>query len=230
MKPIVGDLVEIFINGISSKISLNKKIGEGTEGKVYQIGNNTYKIYYPGTLHDGFESKEKNHIYLMNIPTKQIILPTDLIYNKFGRYIGYTAPLIEKKRVKLIDIETKPFITNLKILEDDIKMLSTNKILMSDVKYYNFIYNGTMYIIDPGKYKKKYAEDSQLIYQQNIEKYKKLILYLIEREMSINNFGPSKIEKIMNLLRKELEFQLSEYFEAEMKKYETLNQYVKHKH
>ena len=226
----VGDIVEIIINGKSRKISLNKKIGEGTEGKVYQIDDNTYKIYYPGALHDGFESKEKIHSYLINILTEQIILPTNLIYNKFNRYIGYTAPPIENKRIKLIDIETKKFIQNLKILENDIQKLSNNKVLMVDVKHYNFIYNGTMYIIDPGKYKIKYDEDTQLIHQQNLEKYKKLILYLVENEMHAINFGPSKTEKTINLIKKETNLELYEYFSLEIKKYETLKEYVKHKH
>lgn len=222
--------MEVIINGVLQRINLNNKIGEGTEGKVYLSNNNTYKIYYPNTLYDGFELKEKHHSYLLNIETKQIILPTELIYSKYGRYIGYTAPPIKKKRNKLIDIETKTFIKNLKILERDIELLATNKVLMADVKYYNFIYNGNMYIIDPGRYKPRFDIDPKTIYDLNINQYKKLLIYLIENEMYSDNFCHCKVEKTINLIKHEMLYQVSEYFKNEMKKYDTLKEYVKHKH
>lgn len=222
--------MEIIIDGVNQKIDLNNKIGEGSEGKVYLFNNNTYKIYYPCSLYDGFGTKEKRHGYLINIPTKQIILPSKLIYNKFGRYIGYTALPIAKSNSKLIDIETKHFVKNLQILENDIKLLSQNKVLMADVKYYNFIYNGSMYIIDPGRYRLVFNEKEEELYNQNIEQYKKLLLYLLENEMHNIKLLPSKIKIILDLINKEMENDICYYFKNEMKKRDTLKEYIKYKH
>ena len=218
--------MKVIVDGKEEKIRLDNKIGEGTEGKVYFFNNITYKIYYPGALQDGFGLKEKHHAYLLDISTRQIILPTNLIYNNFGRYIGYTAPFIKKEKLKLLDIEKTKFIKNLEILENDIEILSNKKVLMADIKYYNFIYNGDMYIIDPGRYRINF---DYKVYENNIMQYKKLILYLIENEMNKCNLGASKITKKIDQIKQEIDLP-SKYFKEEMKFEETLRQYVKRKH
>ena len=44
----------------------------------------SYKIYYPRMLDESYGNKENFHKFLLTIPTKQIILPKQLIYTEKG--------------------------------------------------------------------------------------------------------------------------------------------------
>ncbi len=82
-------------------IALEKVIGKGGEGLVYEIKNNPHlvaKIYHPGRL----PPEEKLKLMLLNAPknpTASIYHPsiawiTDLVKNNDGQFIGYVMPKI----------------------------------------------------------------------------------------------------------------------------------------
>ena len=145
--------MKYIISGEIVDIPTEKKsYDKGSEGKIYKIGKEIYKIYHDHTINEGYGSKEKHHKELLNIPTKQIILPTGLIYTVDGEYAGYKAPFIEgsrKKKSGISQMNSEKLIKNLQILENDFTILSQNYILASDVTHTNYLYSqkeNAMYI------------------------------------------------------------------------------------
>ena len=120
--------MECIVNQKKINIPIDKKpFGEGSEGKVYKINEEIYKIYHQGALNEGYGNKQNFHSYLIGIDTKQIILPDALIWDLESKYLGYKTKLVkgkQKDKTGIIKIPSEQFIKNLQILENDIKVLS----------------------------------------------------------------------------------------------------------
>ena len=173
--------MECIVNQKKINIPIDKKpFGEGSEGKVYKINEEIYKIYHQGALNEGYGNKQNFHSYLIGIDTKQIILPDALIWDLECKYLGYKTKLVkgkQKDKTGITKIPSEQFIKNLQILENDIKVLSEKHVLMADTSPINYIFNNennTMNIIDPGRYRisKSFKSDCLL---SNEEQYKELI-------------------------------------------------------
>ena len=60
--------MKFYVDGKEITIANNIKIFDcGSEGKLYQIENDVYKIYYPNTLNEGFGNKKIYHQALLGI-------------------------------------------------------------------------------------------------------------------------------------------------------------------
>lgn len=263
------EIIRVFPN------TVHKYLGDGTEGIVYKYKNKALKIYYPEAINDGFGSKEKNHLYLTNIQTKQIILPNSLFYNVINDYSGYITEYQEdpnrgEVNTNIINSTSRNFIKNLRIVENDINTLSKNFVLMADVKKQNVIYNGTLYIIDPGRYRVKTnyiglvdqlidlvnSTDSDFnkilnklqgtkkssvlvdaimkmmeLSEENDINFKKLVESLIYEDMvAYGNSSRKSLKFIDRMHQESMGMAYSEYFEEELRKYDKVNEYIKHKH
>lgn len=229
-----------YINGQKIKIDTSKKeFDKGSEGKIYKIDNTLYKIYYPEQLNEGYGEKEKFHSYLQTIATKQIILPQDLIFQEDGKYVGYTTPFIphdKKNKTGITKLDSKSFIKNLKILEEDTDILSNNYILQADVSPINYIFSkdsGIMNIIDPGRYRNHTKEFKYIYHLQNNIQLKKLIELLLL--LDFYEFKPIGSKRKSQLLKEKImadfnlskEDRMSDFFEKELKSHETVESYVK---
>lgn len=148
-----------YVDNHKIYIDENKKpYGLGSEGKCYKEKHQIYKIYHPHILDENYETF---HQKLLGINTKQIILPNALIYDTNQNYVGYRTIIVngEQNILKKHGLTTLPkekLISNLKILTHDMKLLSNNYVLTSDVGPVNYFFDKTndkMYIIDPGRYR-----------------------------------------------------------------------------
>lgn len=214
----------------------SKPFGEGSEGKIYLINDITYKIYFPNMLNEGMGNKKGWHQYLINIPTSQIILPRDSIYNENGEYVGYTARLIkghQKDKTGISKMPTEKFINNLQVLENDFNILTKYYVIAADVTPFNYIYNeekNTMNVIDPGRYKKCDSKPESSIEFQNNKQIDTLIELLIY--LDFIKYKPIGSKRKSQLLKEKIikdrnDLRYSDYFKDKLRDYENLEEYAK---
>lgn len=87
-------------------------------------------------------SKKDTHKYLALIRT---LLASD------SELVGYTEKFIDGSK-NIFDIKVDTLLNELEIISDDVKILSDNLVILSDLHKGNAIYNGSLYLIDPGNY------------------------------------------------------------------------------
>lgn len=144
-------------------------------------------------------------------------MPKSLIFNN-DELIGYT--MIYIKNEKDIHNDTMANLLNeLMIIKQDIDILNKLCVRLIDINKSNIIYNGKLYLIDPGNY---YINDVNdlLIYYQNKEITEE------EKQNLIINWNYNKLNKLMHELlfmnNSDIDFYLLrkiiEFFEIERKK------------
>lgn len=225
-----------------------RPIGKGTEGVCYKIGNQIYKIYYKSSIYEFGKNKSINHQYMIGIPTKQVILPNALIYHEDYSYAEYKTDIAngEKSVTKKQGISLLPshkFVSNLKVLESDMKLLTYNYILVADLQPVNYFFDkekGLMQIIDPGRYRVERfchddtkEEDSVLktrCNKLNQKQLEALITILIYNDLV--KYKPlnskAKLQKLRDYIKEDKSsLSYSEYFSETLKNYEDANTYFK---
>lgn len=228
--------MKYYVDGKEITILNNHKIfNSGSEGKLYRIENDIYKIYYPNALNEGFGNKKVYHQSLLGISNEFecIILPNSLIFDKDGNYVGYKCPLVgENNKIGLTELEWNKFIENIKKLEEEMNRLSENRFLAVDFAFHNSVYSKEqqkLYIVDPGRYHhltyftlNDYSNRNKLI----LEEY---IFHMLEREIiSYKLTTPKKATILMKkiaLLKESLTY--SEYFCDNADKYENIHEMIK---
>lgn len=238
-----------IVDGEKIYIDENKRpIGKGTEGVCYKVGNQIYKIYYKSSIYEFGNNKSINHQYMIGIPTKQVILPNALIYHEDYSYAGYKTDIAngEKSVTKKQGISLLPshnFVSNLKVLESDMKLLAYNYILVADLQPVNYFFDkekGLMQIIDPGRYRVERfchddtkEEDSILktrCNKLNQKQLEALITILIYNDLV--KYKPlnskAKLQKLRDYIKEDKSsLSYSEYFSETLKNYEDANTYFK---
>lgn len=230
--------MKYYVEGKEIDIPIEKKpFGHGSEGRVYKIDNDLYKIYYPNMIVEGgIGNKSNTHKYLVSIKTKQIILPDALIFNEAGDYAGYKTNLTpgnQKDKSGILFMPKDNLISNLNILEKDISVLTENYVLMADVSPINYIYdkeNLKMNIIDPGRYRSHCYADKTRYYNQNMKQLAYLIDLLIYLDLIKEKpLGTKrKSQEARDIIKKDRQEELySEFLQNKLKNYENLYQYTK---
>lgn len=188
---------------------------KGSEMTVYNDENFVYKIFKKDYKLGHKSIEELN--YLSSIKTSRILMPESLIFNN-DELIGYT--MIYIKNEKDIHNDTMANLLNeLTIIKQDIDILNKLCVRLIDINKSNIVYNGKLYLIDPGNY---YINDVNdlLIYYQNKEITEE------EKQNLIINWNYNKLNKLMHELlfmnNSDIDFYLLrkiiEFFEIERKK------------
>ncbi len=238
-----------IVDGEKIYIDESKRpIGKGTEDVCYKVGNQIYKIYYKSSIYEFGNNKSINHQYMIGIPTKQVILPNALIYHEDYSYAGYKTDIAsgEKSITKKQGISLLPshkFISNLKVLESDMKLLAYNYILVADVQPVNYFFDkekGLMQIIDPGRYNvERFCHDEIDVADNTIKtrcnrlnqkQLETLITNLIYNDLV--KYKPLnskvKLQKLRDYIKYDKDsLSYSEYFEETLTNYENANTYFK---
>ena len=223
-----------YINGNIVKIDTSKKpYDKGSEGKLYKFGSNLYKIYFPHARNEGFGSKERYHSYLKNITTEQVILPSSLIYDENGEYVGYVTPEVDNDRKNqngIIKLSKQEIINNLQILENDFSILSQKFVLVSDVASYNYIFgkDRKMYIIDPGRYRSFCFDDRTLYEKDNYQQLDSLIGLLIYNDLVKYKVSTKRKIQVFKDTMKSIkeDTKYSDFFSRELEDDETILDYA----
>ena len=214
--------------------------GIGTEGQVYKIGDEIFKLYFYNTLDEGYGNKYYFHKYLKTLNTKQIALPKKLIFDIDGNYVGYTANYVDgdvNENNGLTLLPSELFIDNLRALVEDIKYLSREKVLMADVSPWNTIFDKKdklLFLIDPGRYQ-SHSFDSIPFFDyemQNMFQFNLLIGILLD--LDFKEYNPvedeDKSKKIITYIIDEIKKYKGsylDYFERVLERYENVNEYAK---
>lgn len=121
---------------------------KGSEFIVYSDEDYVYKLFRKDYK---LKHKAKEELeYMSSIRTKRILMPTSLII-KDGELRGYKMPYIKGKS-NILDAKMEDLIQELRIVDEDIKLLSKALIRLMDINLENTIFNGELYLIDPGNY------------------------------------------------------------------------------
>ncbi len=139
------------IYNISKEDLINSHyLDEGDESFVYKFGNDVFKIYKTSCFKQRLSENDVD--FLSKINTKRILLPEDKIYEN-GRFNGYVMPYIKpgsKDSIKKLKMNSLMY--ELKALKEDLLNLKENNVMINDIHIDNYIFNGSMYFIDPGSY------------------------------------------------------------------------------
>lgn len=217
---------------------------KGSEFKVYNDESFAYKIFRKDYKLD-HKTKEELE-YLSSIETKRILMPCSLII-KDCELKGYKMPYI-KGKVNILDAKMIDLINELHILDEDIKLLSQALVRLIDINSENTIFNGRLYLIDPGNYfindirallpyignrKLNDTEKLELIESWNYDKLNKLLdelLFIHNEEIDI--YLLRKIIEFFNSERMKngTKFNLSifeMYFDTSLTIRESINKFIK---
>ena len=127
---------------------------------------------------------------------KRFILPNNSIKDEESNLVGYSSSyLIEDPFNSLYDISGKDFKKEIKIIMEDIKELSRNKIEIDDLHLDNIIYSDNhIYFVDCGHFKYKEDEDTKEIERTNMARFEYFIVnYMLARSLAKKN--RKKLEK-----------------------------------
>lgn len=232
--------MEYYVNGKLIDIPTHKScFNSGSEGKIYVIDNKVYKIYYKNTIKNMDNFTLTCHKEMAKIKTKQIILPSDLIYDTANTCWGYVNPLIpgnSDDKTGIIKMPSKHFVSNLKVLEKDSTILGENLILMRDLCYDNYQYDSkteTMYLLDPSRYTRQEGLEKAEYIRKNINQLNLLIeelLYLdFKKYKPVKTFFSRKKAKyLVTRINDKRQDQLySIFFKKELENHENVYEYVK---
>ena len=186
------------------------KIDSGTTGNVYRYKNSALKMFKPGRDNPLDEETAR---YLTGISTSRILLPRNLLfYNNAFR--GYTYKLVSKKGVgkRMIMLPKDELLSNISILERDVEVLSAKSVLLDGIEPDNSIFNGYLYLVDPGKY-----TILDLIQTEDLEKLNKYQLHLlltsiISLELRKNNIDAYYERKFKEIMDSKDELEDTSYF------------------
>lgn len=215
-----------------------KEFGHGSEGVVYKIKDELYKIYYPNALDEGYGNKERQHLYFSQIPTKQIIMPDHCIYDMNGNYAGYTSRIAhgnQKDKSGVTKLPSGDFIRNLQILNEDFITLSQYYILCADVTPFNYVLDkkeAKMQVIDPGRYKHHVYENEDTYLRLNMRQFEILVELLIKIDLIKYKPINSKrkillLSQFMSEARRRFDGSIFEFYQKELHNHENLFDYAK---
>lgn len=149
---------------------------QGSEFTVYNDDNKVYKIF---KINYKLEHKSIDELtYLSSIKTSRILMPDSLIIEN-EELVGYSMQYI-KNPSNILDDKMKNFINELIVITNDIELLNDSNVRLIDTNKNNIVYNGKLYLIDPGNYYINYIEDLlvYLDHKEPDEKEKKNIIKL----------------------------------------------------
>lgn len=167
---------------------------KGSEFRVYKYLEWVLKIYkedYPLT----HLSLEELNV-LKNILTKRILLPTSTLWSSKQELVGYMMPYILGEK-EIGNDSVRTLFDELETIREDINLLCSKSVILRDINLSNTIYNGHLYLIDPGNYLVDGLEHIIFrLHTTNLE---------IEKELRrmIQTDDYSKIKELVNLLTEE---------------------------
>ena len=194
--------VELLTN-IGSEFSVYK-----SKDKVYKIFKNNYQLGH---------IDEKSINYLSGIKTNRILMPTSKLYLN-NNLIGYEMPYIEDNQ-SILESNFNTILNELKIINDDVEMLTEYFVRLIDINKENSVFNGKLYLIDPANYFINNITDLLIYYNNevidedkkksiikkwNYDKINKLLYeYLFINNSEIDFYALRKIIEFFSTKRKE---------------------------
>ena len=214
LKLYVGeDLVEL-----STLDLIHDYIGKGYEARIFGYGDEVLKLYKRRCKKDRLD--EDTASKLSKLSTSRILLPKKMIYDfKDDRFVGYTLKKIERKRKR--DVLNRPmrhFVNELDLLNDDLLYLANNGVEVEDFHLGNMLYDGRIFIGDPGDFIIKEESIEVGIYRNN--------LYTLNRFIKDEIFGMVRLDMVERNIAEEM-FSDFDYIGEQLRETCNMNETVK---
>lgn len=142
-------------------------IDEGNESEIYRYGKDALKIYKRFCHKDRLD--EDTTTILSGISTERMLLPKEIIRDESGNFIGYSMPFIYTYPV--VGVLKRPVVElldEMDVIKEDIRILSDNYVDIEDLHIRNVLYNGKLFMGDPGSYLVKRHKKRGQIYNDNM--------------------------------------------------------------
>ncbi|MCM1053577.1 MAG: hypothetical protein NC483_06355 [Ruminococcus sp.] len=165
---------------------------KGSEFLVFKHLDMVLKIYKKDYQLEHLSLKELNFLCSLSPFVKRILLPSFILRDENGELIGYGMPLISKTR-SLGEDKIATFFEELDILKDDLEFLSRHLIVLRDINLQNTIYNGHIFLIDPGNY--LIGELNKIFYYLNPDS-----LSFNEQIELVRKWNYNKINRLIDML------------------------------
>ena len=196
-------------------------LGEGEEAEVYKYGREVLKIYKKYCRKNRLG--EDASVFLSQIETKRFLLPKKIIHDPVdGSFIGYSMPFkYSYPSLVIVRLKMISFLDELDIIRDDIRILSNEYVDIDDLNMDNVLYDGSLFMGDPGSFEFRCDYPSSL-YKKNIR--------------ILNSFVKDDVFGLINLSkdrRREVSYMfdddvyIGEQIRDEVKPKETVAQFVK---
>lgn len=165
----------------------NMYIDSGDEAKIYRYGDEVLKIHlvYPKKCVINEHDAER----LSVINTKRILLPKRIIYSAEDQsFLGYSLSFIDKEdKDTLPSIILDHFLSELDIINSDVKNLSDKGVQIEDLHMGNVLYNGKFFIGDPGSFCFKTGISVKEMYYNNLHKLNKFVIWKFFKMIPMTN-------------------------------------------
>lgn len=175
----------------------DKKIGSGLESDCYLINGEVVKLY-----NDYCQKIRLNKVeieQMSKINTRRIIMPSVALLDKKKKAKGYKMKYINSLGYDSFYKMPKNKLTEeLKILEDDVNLLTDNDVLLDDICITNTIFNNGAYLIDPGSYTINNLICTKEMNRDRINEY---LIYLLV-EYAVIKYGKESYNILINIRRR----------------------------
>lgn len=211
-------------------------LGEGDESNVYKLNDMALKIYKPTCRKKQITEVECN--YMKGIETNRILLPTGTITNIDQETLGITTNYIsnEKDKEEILEIPTYKLVSEMNLLIKDAEELGKRNISIDDITIDNTIYNGNLYIVDPGSFMVDYKNirrrlSTAVKENMNIYMISDYFIYGLLKDIVKNEYDNEIAEDLTSYIAKDFAYSssitCSDYFSKKLKPYDNYNEFVK---
>lgn len=181
-------MLKVYVDSAYLELSkfdlVRRYVGQGKEAKVYRFGDVVLKIYKKNCKKDRLD--EETARSLSKLETKRVLLPNRIIRRASdGEFIGYSLKAIDKKKDSLSNMPMSQFIGELDVINADLFYLANAGVEVEDFHLGNCLYDGRLFITDPGDFIIKQESIEGGIYRNN--------LYTLNRFVKDEVFGTVKL-------------------------------------
>lgn len=163
-------------------------VSEGEESVVYNYKNEALKIYKNSC--EKLRLSLDDTLHLSGISTHRLLLPKRIIIDaNSGEFLGYTTPFIKPATTTgIIRMKMSSFIDELDLLRSDTMMLAERYIEVEDFNLPNTVYDGGIYLVDPGSYRIR-TSPNLMRFVRNVNSF------------NLNNYVKEEIFGMLNLTK-----------------------------
>lgn len=196
---------------------------EGNEACVYRYKDKALKIYKDFSRKDRLSEKDVER--LSKISTNRILLSVESIHNATNKFLGYVLKYIERYSHSLIpNVNMIKFLDELNLIYEDLCLLSNNHVDVEDFIMDNLLFDGNIYITDPGSY---IFRDDVSVEKLKHENILKLNHFIVNELMTYNvSISKKNKEKLADHFL-DSELFVGEVMKNEINSKDTVSSYVK---
>ena len=214
-------------------INVGKKIKLSSDSlsDVYKINRGIALRVFKDNIDRNIVLSKDDCEYLTTLRSDRILLPKKLLF-KNKKYCGYSYRLLPNvvKKEKIISTDMESFISDVEMLEEDINLLSQNRVMLDGITPYNIVYNDGLYITDASQFKVLDVEEFDYRQLRKLNDYQVQLLLesLITTELKKERVDINKINSFIDLLEdRNTDIKQSKYYEKLFEYSNNVREFVK---